>query len=1730
MAQREQVIQNTFNDGMFQDLPEAISPKTSYQFARNAVISDRDSIASTISNEEANEFVASLGEAAVGYVFVESLNSSIILTKSDSIYIFDHDKEELKFVMSAGEFGCKWGFNECEWIDPEYKFMQPCDELWLYFSSNCIYYRVNISEMLNSERKASLKNSITDGSRLKTNCDLSCEYFKLFHCVCTPKITADVNDLAGHKLENGVYKFAIQLESKDGATTNWSEVSQPIYVGSESDQPGEISTSSINIHLTGLDCRYDVVNIAVINGYNSAEVVSSIGYSTDGVTFTYYGQTGRSIDIGEIIVKTKKYLRGRSLEQKDSRLYLYNIRQEKNPDMQRRVFDSARLRFMTIETDTRTAERNNIKSLQRGEYYMFGVVYKYCDGTHSPVFLLYPHQTASQVSPVAAAGEMTCTDCKVEEFSRPRGNNRTGEDKSGGGCSGGGCGAGGASTTPRSQDYPSSQKDYLDEWETVISDYENSARCNDCHPPICCTEDEDGNVVAVVAPGSEENCIGCKEDEEAIAADVPDTESIFADQTDNLTEWGYDGNNRPNNNTILGTAKALLRMIKDAEVIKRKKPEWNFNTKIGSSSSNDEEILTNNVDSTIPPSSPSNTQSGDGVGADNISNTFGSEGDTPDSELPAQSRFVPKPDQMPIESVPINSSVTWGDEYHNIKGQSDLDNKYKIVEYWSPIPKETIHIYPDTVGCDGELIYGSYANKNVALFGTPTIAQSPHFRPTGKGVPQRGDPAKDPWHMAVIRHLGIEVTGVPLPENDEDWFPKPLCPNEPYRIVMVERDQINSVVQANAFATHTFKGQSGGETFNFPRHGLCSKDKIDYHVLNGGSHEGTDGDNVYNLYSLDLGTRSVGLSATKIHKNAIVRGAGWRYNLYAKGKEPIDRLNGNRVDQRGATQFINANLIEPQHSEYSVSGIGYVGANQKHVVITGISNPCTTAYREGSVFTEISGSLGETDDASFKTDTLIHEAPIFKAHGWNVSLRRDINDQYGHVVGMKFIDTGVRANGRRTATQGFTGDIYIGPYSWVKKGYVSDKVGDTFATPQRPRTVCDSSDDLLLQNLDINHYPTRLPKSADYADARNWAGGYEEMHSLEVAIDNPPPKHDFYYPKTVKTLIVTFLESRHNPWRRATGLGDQRDAGLAYYPRLKGMFLSSHEGRERPWEESFLNRFYYRLDQPSPAQLLRKAILRNMVELILPMLGLVELAEKQLPTDITGYIFVLPGLVAYWKLMRDVILREDYLNKMVGIQDCKTDSEGGEPDNYIVNFEDNYHLINPQYQVNTTENYYKTPELNYNTCVCDACVDTETTNEIYVSNKQTAGSQIDAYKMFQSIPYNQIGGDKGKLRKLFKWNGQFYAHTTEGIFLIKTQAINTPPSDAGLIRLTGSAHILDPVALFEGVPEGMMGIQDPNASILTPFGYFFVDREAKRVYKFDGGRPEEISSVGMYNFFKENLDFCEIGDCHDEKNEGSTYYSMGWDNRFNRLLLTKKSQNRKESFTMSYYPALGKGSKGVWGSFHDYIPQFYMWDRNNLFTVTGGDIYKQNIKHKYQRIYGNIVPFEVQFTANIEDYEWFTYTNNLMHTDAEDTSNNIKGIDLTFDKIAAWNYSQGTGTLYFRPFNDNKEDIKDASELIEEKNKTVPYREVRRKYAFNELYDLRVPGCGDKPMLLDNDCQWYPKINESLFDCSVRSNSNFINKTIQDDHLSYRLTYGGASDSIRLRLIDFKTFYSRNIM
>lgn len=1671
MANQPPIV-NVFNGGMNLDSAPALQPESTYRRAKNVVITDRESIQVCLTSEESIKLSAKIGRTVVGHFLIESLNTTIIFSEGDNIGMFDHDSEVYTDIASASEFGCEWGFNTCTWITAEYKFLNPCDEILIYFSSGCTYYRINLTELMSKTRKAALIESFKNSR--PGNCEFNCDYFKLMNCVCTPKITADVAEQGGHRLEGGVYKVAVQLEDKENNTTNWSEVSQPIYIGSDSNMPGEITTASINIHLTGLDCRYDIANIAIINGFNAAQIVASIPYSTDGITFNYYGQVGPAVDISEIITKTKRYLQGRAVAQKDSRLYLYKIKQEKNPNMQVKVFESARLQFITIETTAKTAERYNLKSYPRGERLLFGVVYKYCDGTHSPVFIL-SNDGSGGSQPSFNSAQASAATGTPEEYKRVPGNTRTGT-KPGGGCSGTSCGAGGGTSggsnraTPPEPEDDEPTVDKLDGWATDIDNYQNSAKCNDCHPPICCQVDEDGNVTPVVLSGYD-NCDGCHEDEDAIGADGTKFEKVSTDQTDTLTEWGYDDTVKVESTSWLDAAKKLIKYTEDAEIVKRKKPNYNINTSVGS---------------------------GEGAGSE--------QGTTAQRGVPPPQTSTPQ------------DYVAWGDEFHNVTGQSDLDGQIKIVERWDPKQFFSTQKYPDTRDCEGQPVYGDKANTNVGLFGTPTGVESPIVEATEKGVPNKFSPAIDPYYAVNIRLLGIEVTGVPLPSEGDDWFPKPLCPNEPYRIVAVERDQINSTIQANCFATSTFQGKSGGQTHYFPRHGLCSRDKCDYHVQDGDSHLGTTGGSVYNLYSLDTGLISVGLSASKIVKNAKVDAQGYRYGLYAEGEKPSDRLSGNRIDQRGANQMLNANLFQPEGGELDISGISYVAANTRSQTITGIDNPVTTAYRESSVFVGLSGQLGEQEDNSFKMDTFNHEAPIWNAHGWNVSLKRDIPDQYGGVVGMKFIDTGVRANGYNTGTRGIAGDVYIGPYSFVKKGFVSDKVGDTFPTPKRDRTVCDSADELLLQNLDINHYPTRLPKSGDESDARNWAGGYLNKGSLAVQGDQTDPIRDYYYPKVTKSLNVTWLESRNNPWKRATGIGDQTITGQAFYPKLKGMFLSANEGTGRPWEKSFINRFYYRVEQPSPSQLLRKALIRNIVEILIPALGLLEMSTKQLPTDITAYFAVLPGLIAYWKLARDVVTREDYLNKMVGIADCKTDDEGGEPDNNIVNFEDNYHNISTQYQVITSENYYKTMPLSYNTCDCSDCENGETTNEIYLSRKQKAGSTVDVYKSFQSIPYNEIGGDRGKIKKIFKLESNLYVHTTEGIFMVKTKETQTKPGiSKGMQMLLGSALISEPYQLFEGVPEGMMGLQDPNSSIVTPYGYFFIDREAKRAYLFSGKAPQEVSAMGLFNFFKDNIDFCNIGECHDEKKEGSTFYSMGWDNRFNRLLLTKNTPDEDEAFTLSFVPSLN-GGKGGWASFHDYTPQTYFGDRDKLFSIKDGEIYKHNIKDSYLNYYGEPKPMEVDFISNIKNYQWFTPETFTLHTEAAITKTGVYGLDTTFNKFAAWNYTQGTGTLTFRLFSDNKGVIRDVAERLQNVSGELKMAMARRRFTFNGVYDFKIPECSNKPMLLVDDCKYYPSINESIFDCSLYTDNTFRYR-MHDDHLAQRLTYDPKDEDTRLRLI-----------
>ena len=131
MAEKTNIIVNTFNGGMTLDFPESIQPRDTYRLAKNAVLSDRESIGITISNEESNEFSDAVGAAVVGHFFVEAHNFSVIFSVGDNIGVFDHDKEEYVHVASAGDFLCSGGFISCDFLSSDDRFMKPCDAIFV---------------------------------------------------------------------------------------------------------------------------------------------------------------------------------------------------------------------------------------------------------------------------------------------------------------------------------------------------------------------------------------------------------------------------------------------------------------------------------------------------------------------------------------------------------------------------------------------------------------------------------------------------------------------------------------------------------------------------------------------------------------------------------------------------------------------------------------------------------------------------------------------------------------------------------------------------------------------------------------------------------------------------------------------------------------------------------------------------------------------------------------------------------------------------------------------------------------------------------------------------------------------------------------------------------------------------------------------------------------------------------------------------------------------------------------------------------------------------------------------------------------------------------------------------------------------------------------------------------------------------------------------------------------
>lgn len=244
-------------------------------------------------------------------------------------------------------------------------------------------------------------------------------------------------------------------------------------------------------------------------------------------------------------------------------------------------------------------------------------------------------------------------------------------------------------------------------------------------------------------------------------------------------------------------------------------------------------------------------------------------------------------------------------------------------------------------------------------------------------------------------------------------------------------------------------------------------------------------------------------------------------------------------------------------------------------------------------------------------------------------------------------------------------------------------------------------------------------------------------------------------------------------------------------------------------------------------------------------------------------------------------------------------------------------------------------------------------NTIIFTPQGSEESQVTSWKTFLSGDRYVIPKNKGEITNLQGLrNQQLLINTQYSFFRTRTDiqmATAGASSGENVFFRSASIFTLPPEEVLP-TSQGYAGTQHKQSCRLTKAGYFFVDDIQGKAFLYSG-ELKEVSENGLRNFFKNSK--------LDQANQGteawtSNGYITGWDERNNRLILTKKEG--VTSWTLSYNP-----SKETWVSYHDYTPDhLFMTVDNILYGVKDNKFYIMNLlsNNTQKGIYfDNVTPF-----------------------------------------------------------------------------------------------------------------------------------------------------------------------------
>lgn len=270
---------------------------------------------------------------------------------------------------------------------------------------------------------------------------------------------------------------------------------------------------------------------------------------------------------------------------------------------------------------------------------------------------------------------------------------------------------------------------------------------------------------------------------------------------------------------------------------------------------------------------------------------------------------------------------------------------------------------------------------------------------------------------------------------------------------------------------------------------------------------------------------------------------------------------------------------------------------------------------------------------------------------------------------------------------------------------------------------------------------------------------------------------------------------------------------------------------------------------------------------------------------------------------------------------------------------------------------------------------------IAYSEQSLEGEQSDQYRQFLPNNYQDTPKNKGEVTGIFVFDNALYAHTERSLW-------RTFFNQGELQQVGQESVFVGTGAIFGRPPQevqpllgGYAGSIHKWAGVLTPFGYVFPDYHQRKVFMLSN-QLEEISSVGMYGWFRDFMPILGVSDPANPKflnnpaNPLATGLTAYYDPKHRRVVMgikripfsaAHKDQPYFEAFDTLSFNCITK----KWVSMHTYFPAVSC--TTDTFVVSSPNLGAKNANRLWLHqdgvfgvYYGNAVPhyFEIEFVAN----------------------------------------------------------------------------------------------------------------------------------------------------------------------